>query len=221
MGCSWFPGTTHFINRKGNADMMRKMVIALMVGVFIMVVAVAAFLRGPSLSRYDVLKSPQIRSMPAQKMLVVEAVGSPDKIGVKAFGLLMKTWFALKRKQKVSGIAAPRARWPLSDTVSKDQWLGRYAMPVSETFNSIPASGDPGLKISIQTWTYGNVAEILHVGPYSAEKPTIQKLKDFILSSGYQIIGEHEEEYLRGPTMFGPGNPSKYYTIIRYQINKP
>ncbi|MCK9244452.1 MAG: GyrI-like domain-containing protein, partial [Candidatus Marinimicrobia bacterium] len=59
-----------------------------------------------------------------------------------------------------------------------------------------------------------------HVGPYTTEPPTIQKLMDYITSQGYTIIGPHEEEYLKGPTMFGKGNPEKYKTIIRYQVAK-
>lgn len=200
--------------------MLRNLVIVLLLGLFILLVMTAVFLRGPNLSKFESLKSARIRSMPNQKMLVVEAVGQPDQAGVKAFGLLMKTWYGLQRKHKGFGMAAPRARWPVSDTISKDQWLGRYAMPIPATVETIPSSNDPKLKMSIQTWRYGEVAEILHVGPYNAEKRTIEKLRNFIASSGYQIAGEHEEEYLRGPTMFGPGNPDKYYTIIRYQVRK-
>ncbi len=32
--------------------------------------------------------------------------------------------------------------------------------------------------------------------------------------------GEHEEEYLKGPGMFGTGGPEKYLTIIRYRLKK-
>lgn len=64
------------------------------------------------------------------------------------------------------------------------------------------------------------MAEILHVGPYTAEAPTISRLKKFIVESGFEVIGEHEEEYLKGPGMFFKGNPEKYYTIIRYRIRR-
>ena len=68
------------------------------------------------------------------------------------------------------------------------------------------------------TWEYGQVAEILHVGPYSEEEPTIRKLLDFIKNSGYATTGEHEEEYLKGPGTFSMGNPAKYLTIVRYRL---
>ena len=54
----------------------------------------------------------------------------------------------------------------------------------------------------------------------SKETPTIEKLKKFIDNNGYKIIGAHEEEYLRGPGMFFKGNPNKYWTIIRYRVEK-
>jgi hypothetical protein len=46
----------------------------------------------------------------------------------------------------------------------------------------------------------------------------MEKLKSFIAAKGYQFAGPHEEEYLRGPGMFGRGDPSKYSTIIRYRV---
>jgi effector-binding domain-containing protein len=72
----------------------------------------------------------------------------------------------------------------------------------------------------LATWEYGEVAEILHIGPYSREEPTIKRLIDFVMERGYSIAGLHEEEYVRGPTMTGPGEPEKYLTIIRYQVRK-
>ena len=70
------------------------------------------------------------------------------------------------------------------------------------------------------TWEYGDVAEILHVGPYSREEPTMQRLKSFAGQQGYTFLEGHEEEYVRGPTMSGPGDTEKYLTIIRYRVKK-
>ena len=52
------------------------------------------------------------------------------------------------------------------------------------------------------------------------ETPTIEKLKAFINERGYEISGDHEEEYLKGPGMFFKGNLNKYRTIIRYELVK-
>jgi hypothetical protein len=190
--------------------------------VIIVGITVYFFLKGPDVSRYEYLKEPQISEKPDQLMLVVEAKGDPNVVGGKAFSLLFKTYYALKDNAKSFSIA-PRARWPhIIATTPKDQWLGRYALPVSPTakFPDKFKVAEPGLKVALVTWKYGPVAEILHIGPYSAETPTIERLRNFIKAKGYRISGEHEEDYIKGPSMFGPGDPNKYYTIIRYQIRK-
>jgi effector-binding domain-containing protein len=95
-------------------------------------------------------------------------------------------------------------------------------MPVPEGVTEIPPhEADPGMSVSLTQWEYGQIAQIVHVGPYDKEEPTIERLKDFIAEQGYEIAGPHEEEYIKGPTMFSAGNPEEYVTIIRYQVKKP
>lgn len=191
--------------------------------VIIVAITVYVMMKGPDLSRYEYLKEPQISEKADQRMIVVVSKGDPNVVGGKTFGLLMKAYFSLKGGSK-SWQVAPRARWSfnLKNPGAKDQWIGRYALPIPADATLPPnfKVAGQGLKLSIETWKYGTVAEILHIGPYGAETPTIEKLQAFIKAKGYRIIGDHEEEYLRGPGMFGPGDPNKYYTIIRYQISK-
>ena len=195
-----------------------------LVAALVIIIGITAyfFFKGPDVSRYLYLKEPRIGEQPDQPMLVVEAKGDPNVIGGKVFSLLFKTYYALRDNAK-SFTIAPRARWPIAETLPpKDQWQGSYALPVSATarFPEKFMVDDPSLKVALVTWPYGKVAEILRIGPYSAEAPAIEKLKTFIKDQGYRIIGEHEEEYVKGPSMFGPGDPNKYYTIIRYRVKK-
>jgi hypothetical protein len=178
---------------------------------------------GPDPAQFEYLRQPQVRTMADQKVLVVETKGDPTSAGGEAFGLLFKTYFKLKDVPKGPKQPAPRARWPSSSDTPKEQWIGRYAMPVPDGVESAPESAKTaaGLQARIAKWEYGQVAEILHVGPYDREEPTIRKLTDFIKASGYTITGEHEEEYIKGPGLFFKGNPEKYLTIIRYRITKP
>ena len=164
------------------------------------------------LSQYEKLKNPQIRKMPEkQKMLVVEKIGDPNATAGNAFSLLYSTFFKLPGVK----MAPPRARWLNTLTDPRNEWVGLYALPLPDSVDSLP-SGVEGVKID--HWDYGEVAEILHVGAYSEETPTIEKLLAFIADQGYEIAGPHEEEYIRGPES-GPDS-SNYMTIIRYQIRK-
>jgi hypothetical protein len=190
----------------------------------VIIIAVVIFMKmqGQDLSPYLALRDPAIRTMPSQRVLVVEARGAPGKVGKKAFGLLMKAYFGMKGVPKGGpDFKPPRARWPLAALAPQDEWIGRYAMPLPDTIQKVILPKAPeGMSIMVTTWEYGEVAEILHIGPYSAETPAIKRLRDFISTRGYRIAGEHEEEYCRGPGMFFRGDPEKYYTIIRYKVEK-
>lgn len=167
---------------------------------------------------YETLLDPQVSEKAPQKMLVYEIEGDPNETVGEAFGALFSTFFKLKRSHKMD-MSAPRARWPKSLDTPKDQWLGIYALPLVDSVTEIPKkilSEHPELKLEV--WEYGMVAEILHIGSYASENPTVDKLHRFIESNGYKIVGPHEEEYLKGPGIFGKGNPDKYYTIIRYPV---
>ena len=173
------------------------------------------------LTRVEHLKEPQISTLKNQKMLVVEAQGDPNVVGGKAFGLLFQLYFRIKETPKGPTQPAPRARWPVALETAKSEWKGCYGMPVPETITELPQHPEQsGLKASLTIWKYGEVAEILHIGPYDKEEPTVKRLMDFISEQGYEIAGDHEEEYIKGPTMYGPGDPEKYITIIRYQVKK-
>ncbi len=172
------------------------------------------------LSRYDVLKNPRISQKPKQKMIVVELKGDPNEVGGKAFKKLFKTYWGLKKKVKGLENAAPLARWPSALDTPKDKWIGIYGLPVPDEVEELPESDGEGPEVRLEHWEYGETAEILHVGPYSGETPTIEKLHAFIEERGYEIAGPHEEEYIKGPGMFFNGNPDKYKTIIRYPVKK-
>ena len=57
----------------------------------------------------------------------------------------------------------------------------------------------------------GKVAQIMHIGPFSEEGPTVQKLHSFIKDSGKKIIGKHHEVYLSD---IRRAAPEKWKTII-------
>ncbi|MEW6103790.1 MAG: GyrI-like domain-containing protein [bacterium] len=195
------------------------LIVGLLIGVVLVALAYR-IMKGPDLSKYEALKEPRITKIPNQRMLVVEIKGDPNIVAKKAFATLFKTYYRLKNNPKRFQLA-PCARWPLSLDTPKSEWIGRYGLPVSETAQ-LPDNfkQNPNMKVEIKDWEYGDVAEILHIGPYSEEAPTIERLHNFIKENGYKIIGEHEEEYLKGPGMFGKGNPKKYYTIIRLKVAK-
>ena len=63
----------------------------------------------------------------------------------------------------------------------------------------------------------GLSAQIMHIGPYSVEKPTIEKLHNYIKENHYTFNGKHHEIYLGDPRKTAP---EKLKTIIRQPIKK-
>jgi hypothetical protein len=178
--------------------------------------------RGPSLEEVAHLRSPRIVEMGPQKVLLVRAKGSPNEVGPEAFGLLMRTYFSLQGVPKRGpDFKPPRARWPVDVETPQEEWEGLYGMPIPESITAIEENtSKSGLSVELATWDYGEVAEILHVGRYDEEPPTIEALMEFIADQGYVVTGLHEEDYLKGPGFLFAGNPDNYLTIIRYPVRK-
>jgi len=161
---------------------------------------------------------PQILEMPSQKMAVVYAKGAPDKIFPEVLPTLYGSVYTLKFDRKKKGLPAfkvsgLRTRYPDAHLVPKEQWTHIVALPIPDDTTSLPQKA-VGTEVKIDTWEYGTVAQILHLGPYDQETATVERLHRFIEDRGYEIAGPHEEEYLSRPDVKVPK------TIIRYPVKK-
>jgi hypothetical protein len=160
---------------------------------------------------------PQIIKMRSQKMAVVRTEGDPNIVAAKVlpalYGSVYTLKFSLKKKGADFKVGALRARWPNAHLAPKNKWIGIWGLPIPADTKTLPQKV-AGVEVKIETWKYGTVAQILHIGPYSEELPTVQRLHQFIVESGYEIAGTHEEEYLTRPTA------RVQKTIIRYPIRK-
>jgi hypothetical protein len=72
---------------------------------------------------------------------------------------------------------------------------------------NLPAFG----RLRFEDFTEGRCAQTLHVGPFTEEGPTIQRVHDFILARG-SLSGKHHEIYLSD---IRRAAPAKWKTIIR------
>jgi hypothetical protein len=66
--------------------------------------------------------------------------------------------------------------------------------------------------VRFETFEEGLCAQIMHLGPFSEEGPTIEKLHHHIESSGHALSGKHHEIYLSD---IRKADPAKWKTIIR------
>ncbi|MXZ75057.1 MAG: hypothetical protein F4207_01100 [Gemmatimonadetes bacterium] len=199
--------------------MIKKLLLVFVVAVVAGVSVMGYYLwKGPDLSSYGHLVEPAISTMPSQRMIVVEVRGDPDHVASEAYEMLYDLYYG------VDGVdywplPAPRARWPISPDLPREEWIGIYGIPVPDSVEELPEYVHiPGITVSISTWEYGEVVELLYIGPYEDETPSIERLRNFAAEKGYAFAGPHEEEYLKGPGMIFRGNPEEYVTILRYVI---
>ena len=70
-------------------------------------------------------------------------------------------------------------------------------------------------RVRLERFAEGRAAQILHIGPYAAEGPTIRRLHAFIAGQGYRRAGKHHEIYLSDPRRAAP---EKLKTIVRQPV---
>src|SRR5690606_20333353 len=107
------------------------------------------------------------------------------------------------------------AQWPDAHLKPRDQWTGIWGLPVPDFVEEKDLiQKNPDMPVRVETWTYGDTAQILHKGPYSEEGPTVTKLHNFINENDYDFDGPHEEIYLTSP------DAKDQRTVIRYKVKK-
>ena len=66
-----------------------------------------------------------------------------------------------------------------------------------------------------ERWEEGRCAQVLHLGPYAEENPSIVRLHEGIAAAGYRPRGRHHEIYLGDPRRSAP---EKLRTILRNPV---
>jgi hypothetical protein len=73
------------------------------------------------------------------------------------------------------------------------------------------------LPARLQTLSEGLSVQIMYIGPYAEEGPTIAALHAFMTDGGYTFNGVHHEIYLSDPKRTAP---QKMRTVIRQPVKK-
>jgi hypothetical protein len=108
----------------------------------------------------------------------------------------------------------------------RDRWQWRAlivqpdpidATTVAVAIGQARASNDqPALRrVRYLRWCEGLSAQLLHVGPYAAEAPSIARLHAGIAAAGYRPRGRHHEIYLSDPRRTAP---QRLRTILRQPV---
>ena len=72
-------------------------------------------------------------------------------------------------------------------------------------------------KLRFEEFQEGVSVQIMHLGPFSEEKASIERMHSFIRQNGYVPSGKHHEIYLSNPQKVAP---EKMKTVLRQPIKK-
>jgi hypothetical protein len=186
---------------------------------------------------YTAPRDPVVVRVPVLKYLMITGRGDPAK--GKEFGEAVQALYTLAYTLKFSGKPGSRQRempvlpmealwwmagrkgWSTNAPRSAWRWQAMLAMPgfVTEAMlakvrkDALAKKPMPSLrKVHLKAWKEGRCAQVLHVGPYAAEGPTIKRLHEFIREQGHRLAGRHHEIYLSDP---GRTSPKNLKTILR------
>ena len=183
-------------------------------------------------------KKAEIVDVPVMDFLQVDGIGDPNNSqpymdALEALYSLSYTLkFALKQAEGVNYRVAPLEGLWWSDDMDAFvsgaretwRWTMMIAQPsvvthawVERALEEVQRKKNPAALslVRFEPFHEGLAAQIMHIGPYSAEAPTIQRLHDFIHAQGGLFDGrrqKHHELYLGDPRRAAP---EKLKTVIR------
>lgn len=111
--------------------------------------------------------------------------------------------------------SAPHHAWNWTLILRTPDTMGENDLaPVQE---ALLAKGKPKAvaRAGFLGFEEGRCAQILHVGPYDQEGPSLEALNAFIEKKGLTVVGRHHEIYLSDPRRTAP---EKLKTIIRLPV---
>jgi hypothetical protein len=187
---------------------------------------------------YSAKATPYIVDVPAMKFLMINGKGDPNNSQeyIDAIQTLYPVAYAIKficKKElgKDFGVMPLEGLWWTEDMAdfnpndkSNWQWTAMIMQPdivdkdvYDKAIKQVKEKKSPASidKIRFETYDEGRAAQVLYVGPYSEEGPTIQKLHKFIKDLGGTFDDKnkhHHEIYLGDPRR---ADPTKLKTIIR------
>jgi hypothetical protein len=191
-------------------------------------------------------RDPILVDVPELGYLMIDGHGAPDEGAQypttdfqKAFAALFPVIYTIKFALKPAGVVVPlmplEALWftnadgSFDMNVPPENWDWRVLMAVSDDVTPAvfadavaevrrkKGDSDSLSRLRLERWREGRCAQVMHVGPYSEERPTIERLHAFIAAGGCRPRGAHHEIYLGDPRR---GDPAKLKTVLRQPVTE-
>ena len=181
---------------------------------------------------------PVLLNVPKFNYLMIDGIGDPNttpvyQTAVQAlYSLAYTLKFSIKKTEGVDyPVMALEGLWWADDMESfvkgeRNNW--RWTMMILQPELVTPDQlaracrevqrkkpGVPVDDVRLEEFYEGQSAQMMHIGPYSAEGPNIARLHAFIAQNNLQRRGKHHEIYLSDPKRTAP---EKMRTILRQPV---
>jgi hypothetical protein len=180
-----------------------------------------------------------IVDVPKMRFLMIDGEGSPgSEVYSHAvtwlYSVIYPIKFIAKKRYGKDFVAPPlEGLWWADDMndfieVNKDNWKWRMmiAVPTWATDDLFEEAvekaekklGERPKSLRMEYFEEGKAVQIMHIGPYSDEGPTIAKMhEEFMPANGLVPTGHHHEIYLNDPRRTAP---EKLKTVLRQPVKK-
>ncbi len=180
-------------------------------------------------------KTPVWIDVPALTYLLIDGTGDPNTSAAykQAVGTLYSVSYTLKFAwKKKKGIDYPvmaleglwwaddmrefslerKGEWKWTAMIMQPEFIPRpdILKVIAQVKDKSDFADFP--RVRVEKFKEGKCAQVLHLGPYSQEGPTVQRLHDFIAAAGCKLRGKHHEIYFGDPRRSAP---EKLRTILR------
>ncbi len=174
--------------------------------------------------------------VPAMNFLMIDGKGDPNTSQefMDAIDALYPVAYALKFMVKKGGMEIDYGVLPLeglwwTDDMNdfsvdrKEDWKWtlmimqpEFVAPamVEEAIEGVKKKKNPVSlpQLRFESYEEGEAAQIMHIGPFSEEGPTIEKVHAFLEENGHERREKHHEIYLSDTRK---ADPAKWKTVIR------
>ena len=174
--------------------------------------------------------------VPAMNFLMVDGEGDPNtsEAYADAIEALFAVSYTVKFMVKKGELAIDYGVMPLEglwwadditrfspDDKSNWKWTAMIMQPsfvtpdlIEDAVAEVTKKKNPAAisRVRFVSWLEGKCAQIMHIGPFSEEGPTSEKLHRFIAANNRQRTGKHHEIYLSD---IRKADQKKWKTIIR------
>ena len=187
-------------------------------------------------------KHPAIVEVPDFAFLMVDGRGDPNTSEAyhDALEALYSVAYTLKFSLKKTDaerdfkVAPLEGLWwadeaaPTMEDLQRDRdgwnWTMMIAVPDAVTAEEVAAAAETAARkrdlaaaplLRLERFQEGLAAQIMHLGPYAEEAPTIERLHEWVAAQGYELRGRHHEIYLGDPRRT---EPERLKTVLRHPV---